>query len=148
VHALRHEHVIANLSSHAEQRQLAQPETQSYKTSLSSVLIRPRVTNCKQDPRHTPPNSQDRRSHRIAQASEEKRRDEGRVVLKIIAVGALRAVEEVLSLGQWLVACGHGVGVGVGDACGFAEVGHASAMPEGEEEGRGRDEHDVTGASG
>lgn len=68
------------------------------------------------------------------------------MVLEIIAVCALRAVEEILGLRQRLSARGHRVGVGIGDACRLTVTGHARAVPEGEEEGRRRDKHDVTEA--
>lgn len=89
---------------------------------------------------HAPAGAQNRRAQRILEARQQQGRQEGRLVLNVVGVRALRAVELV---GGEIRARRGRVRGGVGDAGRLAVFACVEAVDDVQDEGRGCGEQDV-----
>lgn len=128
------QHLVTRPADHAEKTKLEEPERSSDQSALAVIPVCASVSDSVRDPRHNPSHAHDRRRHRVSESCDQQRSDEHAVVLEEVAVGPLRAVEQIhllllLGSGSAHVAV-LGVLLGVGDAGGFAEGSNAASVPE------------------
>jgi hypothetical protein len=143
---LVHDHIKSHLRRHANPSNLHEPEkgtSTSGIPSISTLLIRVRVTSRIHAPAQQPNRAHGRAGHGVLEPRHRHARQHDGVVLEEVAVGSLGAVEQVHGLLLVRGGGGHGllrgIGVGVGNAGVSSEGGYACAVPEG---------HDVGGCAG
>lgn len=123
---LIHQHIPSDLTRHAIQCKLAEPEPSSSQSAFSALLILPGVTHSVDDPINKPPNTQQGAGGRVSQTRDHQRSQERSLILEEVAVSALGAVEDV---GLLALIVGGRVGLRVGDTGLLADWADTHAMP-------------------
>jgi hypothetical protein len=85
-HCFGLKHLDAGVADQAVEAKLEEPEWKSNQSALASLLVCTSVTDSVQDSGHDPASTEDARSHRELQASDEEGSDEAGLVLEVVAV--------------------------------------------------------------